>query len=135
LSFGDSQEKDNAVRIADHSRGKDFGFANSITLPITLAANQFIVLSVKFTPKRTSSVSDTATHLFNGENYAVLTITSDDPDQSTTKVDLAGVNFANYESAYEPALAEMARIFGWATNMANTWQVLFKLGADRIIKL
>lgn len=124
LSFGDSQEKDNAVRIADHSRGKDFSFANSITLPITLAANQFIVLSVKFAPQRTSSVSDTATHLFNGENYAALTITTDDPDQLTTKVDLAGINFANYEGGNEPSVAEIARTFGWTTNISKESLIL-----------
>lgn len=124
LSFGDSQEQDNAVRIADHTRGIDFSFVKSVTLPITLAANESIDLAVKFAPKRVSSVNDTVTHLFNGENYAALSISSDDPDQPTTKVNLAGVNFANYESVNEPSLAEMTRIFGWTTNIGKESLIL-----------
>lgn len=124
LIFGDSQEKDNAVRIAEHTRGIDFSFGNTVTLPITLAANETIDLSVKFAPKRISSISDTNTHLLNAENYASLTINSDDPDQQTTKVNLAGVNFANYESSNEPSVAEITRIFGWTTNIGKESLVL-----------
>lgn len=117
LNFGDSQEKDNAVRIADYSRGAtDFRFVNGVTLPITLAANESIDLSIKFAPKRVSSISDTTTHLLNGESYGSLTITTNDPDQLTTNVNLAGVNFADYAGRNEPSIAEMARIFGWTLN-------------------
>jgi hypothetical protein len=116
LNFNDSLEKDNAVRITDHARGRDFRFVNSINLPITIAANESMDVGVQFAPQRNSTVSATTTHLLNGENYASLTITSDDPDQPTTNVNLAGVNFAFYGGIKEPSLAEMARTFGWTLN-------------------
>lgn len=125
LTLGDSQEKDNAVRILDHQRATDFKILNAPTgQPLTLLANESIDLSVQFAPKRISSISNTTTHLVNGENYASLTITSNDPDQQTTKVNLAGVNFANYESANEPSVAEITRIFGWTTNIGKESLVL-----------
>lgn len=116
LNFNDSLEKDNAVRLTDHTRGSDFRFVNSIKLPITIAANESMDVAVQFAPQRNSTVSATTTHLLNGENYASLTITSDDPDQPTTNVNLAGVNFAFYGGNREPSLAEMARTFGWTLN-------------------
>lgn len=119
LTFGDSQEKDNAVRSGDHKRGIDFSFENPTPTTFNLAANQSINLSIKFAPKRISKISNTTTHLLNAENYASLTINSNDPDQQTRIVDLAGVNFANYESANEPSLAEITRIFGWTTNISK----------------
>lgn len=116
LNFNDSLEKDNAVRLTDHARASDFRLANTIKLPITLQANESVDVSVQFAPQRNSSVSDTTTHLLNGENYASLTITSDDPDQPTTSVNLAGVNFVYYGGSKEPSIAEMARTFGWTLN-------------------
>ncbi len=124
LIFGDSQEKDNAVRSGDHTRGIDFSFENPTPTTFTLAAGASTDLSIKFAPKRISSISDTTTHLLNAENYASLTITSNDPDQQTRIVNLAGVNFANYESANEPSVAEITRIFGWTTNIGKESLVL-----------
>ncbi len=119
LSFGDSQEKDNALRLSDHQRGADFKFVNARTLPITLAPNASVDLFVQFAPQRVASVSNKTTHLLNGENYASLTITSNDPNQPTTKVNLAGVDFADYEGSREPSIAEIARIFGWTLNVGT----------------
>ena len=124
LSLGDSQEKDNAVRLVDHQRAADFRVAQNLTLPITLAANASIDLPVQFAPQRIASISNSTTYTLNGENYASLTITSDDPDQPTTKVNLAGVNFTDYEGNKEPTVAEIARIFGWTLNVGKQSLVL-----------
>lgn len=121
LTFGDSQEKINAVRSADYQRAADFSLVNSPTLPLTLQPGQSQDLSIQFAPQRVSSVSNTATHLLNGENYASLTITSQDAAQSTTMntVELAGLNTPNYEGGYEPSVAEIARAFGWTLNVGT----------------
>lgn len=124
FSFGDSQEKANAVRSVDHQRAADFKLINSPTLPITLAPNESLNLSVQFAPQRNASISNSATYTLNGENYASLTITSDDPDQPTQTVDLAGINFANYEGNNEPSIAEIARTFGWTLNTGKESLIL-----------
>ncbi len=123
LSFGDSQEQQNAVagRLADHQRGADFKFTNTVNLPITIAAGGSINLPVQFLPKRvaTLTVADSPTHTNNGENYASLTITSNDPDQRTTKVNLAGFNADKVAGDFEASLAEVVRSFGWTTNIGS----------------
>ena len=111
LSFGDSQEKSNAVRTADHRRGADFKLVNPPTLPITLAPNSAINVVVQFAPQRIASVSKSMTHTLNGENYASLTISS--------TVNLAGLNAANYTGTNEPSIAEIARTFGWTLNVGT----------------
>lgn len=124
LSFGNSLELDNAVRSADHQRAADFKLVSAPTLPITLAANASLDLSVKFAPQRIASVSTSTTDTLNGENYASLTITSNDPDQPTRSVNLAGLNSANYEGNNEPSIAEFARTFGWTLNVGTEKQSL-----------
>lgn len=115
LSFGDSLEKVNAVRSEDYQRAQDFKFANTVTLPITLQANESRNISIQFAPQRVASVSGSPTHLLNAENYASLTITSDDADQPTKTVNLAGLDTAGFDGRYEPSLAEIVRTFGWTT--------------------
>lgn len=123
LSFGDSQEKNNAIagRLADHQRGADFKFANTVKLPLTIAAGGSINLPVQFLPKRdaTLTTNDSPTHTNNGENYASLTISSNDPDQRTTKVNLAGLNTTNVTGDFEASLAEVVRSFGWTTDIGS----------------
>lgn len=124
LSFGNSLELDNVVRSADQQRAADFKLVNAPTLPITLAANASLNLSVQFAPQRIASVSTSTTDTLNGENYASLTITSNDPDQPTRSVNLAGLNSADYEGNNEPSLAEFARTFGWSLNVGTEKQSL-----------
>ncbi|MBC8123608.1 MAG: hypothetical protein H7Y22_17445, partial [Gemmatimonadaceae bacterium] len=124
LDLDDSREKANAVRIADHERAADFNLINPPGLPFTIGAGASRTLSLQFDPLRVSSVSNTATHTLNGENYASLTISSDDASQPNTVVDLAGINFANYEGNNEPSVAEIARIFGWTPNIATENNIL-----------
>lgn len=124
LNFGDSQEKANAVRTADHRRAADFQLVNAQTLPITLAANTSVNLDVQFAPQRISRLSRSTTHTLNGENYAALTISSNDHDQPTVKVDLAGLNYANYTGSNEPSVAEIARTFGWTLNVGTENHIL-----------
>ncbi|MBC8123923.1 MAG: choice-of-anchor D domain-containing protein [Gemmatimonadaceae bacterium] len=119
LSFGNSREEVNGVRTADYQRATDFRITSAPTLPFTLAAGETRSLTVQFTPQRVSSIDNGATYLLNGENYAALTITSDDPASPTFVVDLAGANFANFEGNNEPSIAEMARIFGWTLNVGT----------------
>ncbi|MBC8123799.1 MAG: choice-of-anchor D domain-containing protein, partial [Gemmatimonadaceae bacterium] len=119
LSFGNSRETANAVRIDDHQRAADFTITSPPTLPFTLAAGASRSISVKFEPQRVSSISNGTTYLLNGENYATFTLTTDDPIQPTSVVDLAGINFANFEGNNEPAIAEIARIFGWTLNVGT----------------
>lgn len=127
LRLGDSLEKGNAVtgRLVDHQRAADFKVIDPrtgqpITQPINLAANQSINLPVQFRPQRTASltVDDSPTHTLNGENYASLTINSNDAD-GPIKVNLAGLNAANYESDFEASLAEITRSFGFTTDIGS----------------
>ncbi|WP_287128103.1 VCBS repeat-containing protein, partial [Candidatus Cyanaurora vandensis] len=55
------------------------------------------------------------THISAGENYATFNITTDAATQPVTSVAVAGLAAANYQTDNEPALAEIARIFGWQT--------------------
>lgn len=127
LSLGDSLEKNNAVagRVVDHQRAADFRVLDprtgrAITQPINIAANQSLNLAVQFRPQRTASltVADSPTHTLNGENYASLTINSNDAD-GPARVNLAGLNAANYESDFEASLAEIVRSFGFTTNIGS----------------
>jgi len=106
----------------------DFELVNP-TQPFTLAAGASRDLSVRFGPKGIDKVAslntnDSPTHTKNGEQYDSLVITSNDPDQATVTVNLAGLNSANYEGDSEPALAEIARTFGWKTNVGKEDNVL-----------
>jgi hypothetical protein len=123
LSFGNSQEQDNAVRLADHQRGADFKLVNT-PISFTISAGESREISIQFAPQRVASNSTSPTDTLNGENYASLIITSDDPTQPTKTVDLAGLNFANYEGNNEPSLAEIARTFGWTLNVGSEKQLL-----------
>lgn len=91
-----------------------------MTLPITLAPGNFIKLPVQFSPKRIAklSLNDSPTHTTNGENYASLTINSNDPD-GPTKVNLAGINSTYIGGDNEAALAEIVRSFGWTTKVGS----------------
>lgn len=124
LSLGDSQElENNIVRPADHQRGIDFEY--TATLPITIAPGGSIDLPVQFLPKRVASRSTSGiTYTLNGENYASLTITSNDPDQPTTKVDLVGLNANNITGQFEPSVSEIFRSFGWGINVGTEAQRL-----------
>lgn len=127
LSLGDSLEKNNAVagRVVDHQRAADFKVIDprtgrAITQPINIAANQSLNLAVQFRPLRKASltVADSPTHTLNGENYASLTINSNDAD-GPARVNLAGLNSTTYEGDNEVALAEVVRSFGFTTNIGS----------------
>ncbi len=118
LLLGNSEEAANAVsgRTGDYQRPGDFQILNTPALPSTLAPGASLNLSIQFAPQRVSSViSGSPTHTTNGENYATLTINSDDPTLPSAKVQLAGLNAANFEGSFEPAIAEIARTFGFGT--------------------
>lgn len=119
LNLGDSQEKSNAVRLADHQRAPDFQILDAPTgQAFTLGANETRNIQVQFVPQRTARVSTTpTTHTFQGENYASLTINTN--GQPAKTVNLAGLNTANYEANREPSVAEITRIFGWTTNIGT----------------
>ncbi len=129
LAFGDSQEKFNAVRPADHQRGRDF--TSTANLPITIAPGGSFSLPVRFLPQRAAALSTGGiTHTLNGENYASLTISSNDPDQPTTTVALAGLNADNVTGRFEPSVAEIVRSFGFGTNVGTENQ---KMGGTKIL--
>ncbi len=124
LDIGNSLEKI-AKRSADNLRDEDFKLVNAPAGSFTIAAGGSRKISVEFDPQRNASNSaDSITDTLNGENYAALTISSNDPTKPTRVVNLAGVNFADYEGNNEPSLAEMARIYGWKTNIGTERQLL-----------
>lgn len=121
LNLGDSQEKDNAVpgRLVDHDRAADFRILNTPTgTPVNLNPGASLNVSVQFAPQRQSVSTPTGiTDTLNGENYASLNITSNDPDQGIAKVNLAGLNASDYEGPREPSLAEITRTFGYGIDI------------------
>lgn len=119
LSFGNGEASTEA----------DFELVNAPTLPFTLAAGGSHDLNVQFAPKggdkfASLNPNDSPTHTKNGEQYDSLIITSNDPAQSKVTVNLAGLNSANYEGNNEPALAEIARTFGFNFNVGKEDNVL-----------
>lgn len=123
LNLGDSQEKDNAVpgRIIDHERAADFRILNTPTgTPFSLNPGASLNVSVQFAPQRQSVSTPTGiTDTLNGENYASLNITSNDPDLGTATVNLAGLNAGDYEGPREPSLAEITRTFGFGIDIGT----------------
>ena len=118
VTIGNSQENI-AVRSADNQRAADFRLVNRPALPMTLAPNASLNLSVQFAPQRTSNISGSPTYLVNGENYASLTITSTDSFQPTRTVNLAGLNTVFYEGQKEPSVTEIARTLGLRVNIGT----------------
>lgn len=123
LNLGQSQEQANAVpgRLADHQRAADFIIGNTpVGTPFTLGPGDVRNVSIAFRPQRNAVVTETGiTDTLNGENYASLTINSNDPDQETATVHLAGLNAANYEGVREPSIAEIARTFGYSVDVGS----------------
>lgn len=121
LNLGDSQEKNNAVRLVDHERAADFRILNTPTgTPFNLNPGASINVSVQFAPQRQSVSTPTGvTDTLNGENYASLSITSNDPDQGIATVNLAGLNAGDYEGPREPSLAEITRTFGYGIDIGT----------------
>lgn len=126
LSIGNSIiEQVNAVRIPDYQRAADFSILNAPGQPFNLDPGATINLAVQFAPKRPAEISTTpTTYTYNGENYALLSINSSDPDQPVTNIYLAGLNSANYEGNNEPSIAEIARTFGWTLNVGTEKHIL-----------
>lgn len=119
LSFGNGEASTEA----------DFELVNPPTLPFTLTAGESSNLNVQFAPKggdkfASLNPGDSPTHTKNGEQYDSLIITSNDPDQSRVTVNLAGLNSANYEGNNEPALAEIARTFGFTFDVGKEDNIL-----------
>lgn len=124
LTIGNSQEKI-AKRSADNLRDEDFRLVNAPTGSFTIPVGGSRTISIEFRPLRSASNGrDSITDTLNGENYASLTITSNDPANPTKVVNLAGANFANYEGNNEPSLAEISRVYGWKTNIGSEKQIL-----------
>ncbi|MBW4639875.1 MAG: malectin [Gloeocapsa sp. UFS-A4-WI-NPMV-4B04] len=121
LNLGDSQEKNNAVpgRLIDHERAADFRILNTPTgTPFTLNPGASLNVSVQFAPQRQSLSTPTGiTDTLNGENYASLNITSNDPDLGIARVNLAGLNAGDYESSREPSVAEISRTLGYGIDI------------------
>lgn len=106
----------------------DFRIVNSPTT-FTLAPDASQNISVQFAPKGIDKVSslnanDSPTHTKNGEQYDSLQVTSNDPDQPTMAVNLAGLNSANYEGNNEPSVAEIARTFGFSFDVGTEDNIL-----------
>jgi hypothetical protein len=120
LSIGNSVENI-AKRSADNLRDEDFKLnapAGSFTIP----AGGSRKISIEFKPLREAKIStDSITDTLNGESYASLNISM---GQSTKRVNLAGLNFADYEGNSEPSLAEISRIYGWKINIGSEKQLL-----------
>jgi len=119
LSFGNGEASTEA----------DFELVSPPSRPFTIAAGASRDLSVRFVPKGIDKVAslntnDSPTHTKNAEQYDSLVITSNDPDQGTVTVNLAGLNSANYEGNSEPALAEIARTFGFTFNVGKEDNIL-----------
>lgn len=53
------------------------------------------------------------------ENYATLTITSDDPTGPSARVELAGLDAVDYEGANEPTMAQITRVLGYRTTIGT----------------
>lgn len=124
LSIGNSVEN-LAKRSADNLRDEDFQLVNAPKGSFTIPAGGSREISVRFRPLREAKVStDSITDTLNGENYAALTITSNDPTDPTKVINLVGVNFADYEGNSEPALAEIARAYGWKIDIGSEKQIL-----------
>ena len=120
----DNSQENIAVRSADNQRAGDFKRVDGVTLPITLPPNASVNLSVQFLPQRVANISDSLTHLINGENYASLNITSNDAFQPRRTVNLAGLNSPFYEGLKEPSVAEIARTLGFRVNIGTERKVL-----------
>lgn len=113
-----------AKRLADNNRAFDFKLTGAAAgTPFVIQAGKSRVINVQFVPLRNASNStDSITDTFNGENYASLIIKSNDPTRPTSVVQLAGLNAAAYEGVNEPSIAEIARVFGFKTNIGSEKQ-------------
>jgi hypothetical protein len=86
-------------------------------------------------PQRQSVSTPTGiTDTLNGENYASLNITSNDPDLGIARVNLAGLNAGDYEGPREPSLAEISRTFGYGIDIGTEHDPLIssKLLGDEV---
>jgi len=120
LSFGNSLELD-AVRSADQQRAAPTcRFPNATSYP---AATHPLTYQFSLHPADCQRQYLNDRHSQRRE-YASLTITSNDPDQPTRSVNLAGLNSADYEGNNEPSIAEFARTFGWSLNVGTEKQSL-----------
>jgi PKD repeat protein len=54
-----------------------------------------------------------------GERYATLTISSDDPSNPQLEISLAGYNMPKQQGAFEPLLQSLFNIFGYSMRMVN----------------
>lgn len=138
LNLGDSQEKNNAVpgRLVDHERAADFRILNTpIGTPVNLNPGASLNVSVQFAPQRQSVSTPTGiTDTLNGENYASLSITSNDPDLGIATVNLAGLNAGQYEGHTEPSVAEISRTLGYGIDIGTEHDPLIssKLLGDEV---
>ncbi|WP_164928524.1 hypothetical protein [Gloeobacter violaceus] len=133
LVLGDSDEIVNAAngRSGDYKRAGDFQILNAPALPLVLAPNASLELSIQFAPQRGSGIiQNSSTHSTNAENYATLSVSTDDPAQPIFKIPLAGLNAVGYEGNNEPAAAEISRSFGWSTVIGTE---LLKIGGDKAL--
>ncbi|AGY56527.1 hypothetical protein [Gloeobacter kilaueensis] len=123
ISTGNSAESVNGPSgtSTNYQQAGSFQLLNLPALPLVLSPGGSYSLSIAFAPQRVATVSsnDSPTHTINGENYATLTITSDDSANPSAKVQLAGLNAADYQGVNEPSIAEITRIFGFGTYIGN----------------
>ncbi|MBW4697151.1 MAG: hypothetical protein KME03_04480 [Aphanocapsa lilacina HA4352-LM1] len=123
LSLGQSLDMVNAVagRSKDHTREEDFILVDPPALPLALAPGTSYDLAVQYAPQRTATLhsSGQPTHTEDGESYAALTIASNDPKASAVVLGLAGINSYDFEGKNENSLAEIARAFGWTTDIGS----------------
>ncbi|WP_218081073.1 hypothetical protein [Anthocerotibacter panamensis] len=126
LTLDAALQPPNAVpgRSRDYQRAQDFSLVNAPLLPLSLAAGESTRVAVQFLPQRRAFVGDGPTHTTNGESYATLNILSNDPEQPTLTVNLAGLDNPSYRGKNEPSVAEIARVFGWAIEIGTENEIL-----------
>ncbi|WP_218079651.1 hypothetical protein [Anthocerotibacter panamensis] len=115
-------------RRSDAQRAADFILVNPPRLPLNLTAGESVALAVQFRPQRRARLSNGPTHTTDGECYAALNILSNDPEQPTLTVHLAGLNSANYQGKNEVSVAEITRAFGWSIKIGTERHIL---GGDK----
>jgi N-acetylneuraminic acid mutarotase len=102
------------VSITGGSAG-DFKLATGQATSFSVAPSASATVNVVFAP--TSS---------GVENYSTLRITSNDPDEATSDITLAGLDANGYEGNNEPTLTQIEHVLGYTSNLGTTNRTIGK---------
>lgn len=94
---------------------------DNVTLPATVAAGKTLDITLRFTASDLGPTS-------SGVHAGTLTVTSNDSDEASTAVDLAGYWQNVSEGGQEPTLGRLIRMFGYTTRIVVPGQQLFNKG-------